>query len=552
MLLPYLKANENTRVQLKVFGGLDRRDKISNSSLSEMVNISPEAIPSLVPREARKLIAEASGATEICTPEYTGGELNSFTGVRGTKFYYKGVKAEGSLTEGRKSIADFNGKICIFPDKLYYDYLPSQETGEVCRELLPMEKTMSFAGAYFYSSYNDVTGLYEAYISASGVDFTQNFSVGDSIVISGCGNNANNTKQLSGRNDVATDADIVSVVVQKVSVGRIDVLLFNKKGEKKTFKTGTEAESITVKVAIPDMDNICVHNNRLWGTASSGEYIYASKLGDCMNFNSFQGIADDSWYGAVGTAGGFTGICSYRTAVVAFKRGCIHHIYGDAPVNFSMPKQTAGGCIDGKSICEIDGILYYLSDEGFMAYCGGEPYPIGEELKLKYLSCASGSDGRHYYASAVRQDGVTDVLVYTPSSDVWVKEDNVPFDGFCNYNGSLYGIAEGEMWKMTGGDEPTSWCVVSKRFTYDMIDKKGLNTLWLRMDMEENSTVRVYVSADNNDFVLCKTINGRGFSVYRVPVRFGSCESFRVMVEGVGRVVLHDIELCTYGGGRSY
>lgn len=554
MSLPRLESRENSKAQLKVFAGLDRRDKIADSSLTEMVNMSPSAIPSLTPREGRKLIVSADGATALCAPEYTGGEMTSFTGVRNGVFYYCGTAAEGEpLSDGEKSIADFNGKICIFPDKVYYDYLPNPDTGVVENKLVSMEKTVSVTGAVFKSSYNQITGEYSAYITASGANFDENFAIGDSLIISGCSNTHNNTKLVQSRKEFAEEEDIVSVVASAVSKNRLDVLLYNKSGKKVQFKNMKEYSSVTVKIAVPDMDYICVHNNRLWGTAVSGECIYASKLGDCTNFYSYQGLSDDSWYSLIGTGGGFTGICSYRTAVVAFKRNCIHHVYGDAPVNFSIPKQTFGGCIDGRSICELGGVLYYLADSGFMAYSGGEPYDISPQLKLKYIACAAGCDGRHYYASAVREDGKRDVLVYTPEADVWTREDDTPFEGFCTYNGDVYGIAGGKLWKMNGGDEKFGWCVVSKRFTYDMMEHKGLSCMWIRADLSDSAVVRVYTSRDGGDFELCGTLcGGGGFSVYRVPVRFGKCSSFRVMLEGEGCAVIHDIEISTHNGGRVY
>ena len=376
MILPRITKKESKTAVIKVFGGLDRRDKISDSSLSEMTNMSAEAIPALSPRRARSHIADVSGATAIVAPEYTGGALTSFTGVRGNKFYYNGTAVGGTLTDGEKSIADFNGKICIFPDKVYYDYVPSSDDGSVATSLVSMEKAIDVTGPVFYSSKNDTTGEYTAYISKSGAEFDSNFEVGDSIVISGCKTTQNNTRSIESRRDYAADDEIVSAVADSVSANRIDLILYNKRGERVCFKSATESGSITLKKAVPDMNFICVHNNRLWGTAASGEYIYASKLGDCTNFNSFQGLSDDSWYSYVATGGDFTGICSYRMAVVAFKRNCIHHVYGDAPVNFSIPKQTFGGCIDGRSICEIQGVLYYLAQDGFYAYTGGEPYAV--------------------------------------------------------------------------------------------------------------------------------------------------------------------------------
>ena len=112
--------------------------------------------------------------------------------------------------------------------------------------------------------------------------------------------------------------------------------LYTKNGSYGLFKNTTDSNSVTIEISIPDISWACVHNNRLFGTGTNGEYIYASKLGDCFNFNSFRGLADDSWYSEIGTAGEFTGIVSYRTAVVAFKSNYIHHIYGDSPQKFFL------------------------------------------------------------------------------------------------------------------------------------------------------------------------------------------------------------------------
>lgn len=557
MILPKVENYENKKASLTVFKGLNQRDKISDIEFSDMENMSAAVIPAVSPRRPRYCVAEVVGGCNIVSPEYTGGTLGSFTGVKDKHFYYKGSLISGNLTAGQKSVADFNGKICIFPDKVYYDYMSNPDTGVVSTSLTDMEKTMTVSGASFYSSYNTVTGEYTAYITASGADFDDNFKVGDSICISGCTKTENNTKIIESRKDYAAEKDIISAVCEKVAANRIDFLLYNKKGEKVCFTKAKETGSITLKKAVPDMSHICVHNNRLWGTSKSGEYIYASKLGDCTDFYSFQGLSDDSWYSYIGTGGKFTGICSYRTAVVAFKRNCIHHIYGDDPVNFSIPKQTFGGCIDGRSICETGGILYYLANDGFYGYSGGEPYCISPQIKQRYSSCAAGSDGKHYYASATDKNGISDVLVYTPDYDVWMREDNKKFEDFCCYNGSLYGIADNKMWRLDCGEdeaaESFNWSFTSKRFTYDMIEHKGLSCMWIRADVESDTKIDVSVSADGEDFKVCGRIDGsknRGFCVTRIPVRFKKCDSFRIKLSGKGKAVIHDIEISSHNGGR--
>lgn len=551
MFLPPAGDRENKKVQILKFKGLDLRAKAAGNTLSYTENISSDAYPALTPAKGRRKAASGQGISAVVSPEYTDEILNSFTGVMNGKFYYCGKQITGSLVGGEKSIADFNGKLCIFPDKMYYDYLPSPGTGKVSSELKSMEKILTAGGVRFYGSYDSISGAYEAYLQKSGAGFDR-FSEGESVIISGCGEKANNTCLLQSRKDFASDADIVSAVVKASSGNRLDLLLYTKSGSKAVFKNMTEQGTVTVKASIPDMNHVCVHNNRLWGTAANGEYLYASKLGDCFNFNSFQGLGDDSWYSRIGTPGTFTGICSYRTAVVAFKRDCMHHVYGDAPQNFSIPKQTISGCVDGRSIAELGGILYYLSSAGFCGYSGGEPYKAAPQITADYISCAAGSDGKKYYAAAYKKDGSCDVLVFDPELDLWYREDDTPFIGFARYGGRLYGAENGGVWELNAHETPSDWSFTTNRLTYDVFEHKGVNCMWLRLDTEKGSKVTVSISFDSEDFVKCAEVTGSGFKSHRIPVRFKKCDSFRIRLTGSGKAVIHDLEIVTHQGGRTY
>ncbi len=554
MILPTFGIKEEKKMQLSGFGGLDLREKPGKNSLSAMENLSPKGYPAAIPRKARKKVLELSGITNLFVPEETGTPMTAFTGVRNRGFYYQGRRIDGQvLKEGKKTIVDFNGKICIFPDKVYYGYLPDPDTGEVKDCLLKMETTILASGVRFYSSYQELTGTYTAYLQKTDAGFNL-FSPGDSIVISGASKSQNNVVPVEGKKDFASSDAIVSAVVEKATRDRLDLLLFTKSGKFASFENTTESEEITVSAHIPDMNHICVHNNRLWGTSQNGEYIYASKLGDCMNFHSFQGLSDDSWYGYVGTPGEFTGICSYRSGVVAFKRNCIHHIYGDAPQNFSMPKQIMGGCKDGESIRELGGVLYYLSDTGFCGYQGGEPYPISPALgENRYQSAISGTDQQYYYASAYQKDGSCDLLVFDPMLGAWYREDHTPFLGFAFYGGVFYGATEGALFAFGEGAEPVNWSMTTQNISYQTITHKGVSALWLRLEKDGSAQVNVEISYDKGAFLPCGTLTiGESFGVRRIPVRFRKCDSFRIRISGTGSVVIHDLELETYQGGRNY
>lgn len=552
MFLPSLKEKGDTPVTFASFGGLDTRPRPSRYTMSFTRGVSSDAYPSVIPQKGRTTVAEIKDISAAAAPEYTGEDINSFTGAANGKFYYNGKKINGSLKTGEaKTIVDFNGNLCIFPDKLYYRYLPDPTDGSISTKLESMEKSVNAANIVFYSSHNSVTGEYTAYLQKSGAGFDI-FSPGDSVIISGCTISQNNTCVIGGSKDFAADDAIISVVVKSASSDRLELLMYNKSGGKAVFSNTTDAGTVTVKTGIPDMDNVCVHNNRLWGTAENGEYIYASALGDFTSFNAFRGLGTDSWYSRVGTPGGFTGICSYRSCVVAFKQNCIHHIYGDSPQNYSIPKQTATGCIDGRSIAELGGILYYLSAAGFCAYGGGEPYLIAPQISEEYTACAAGADECKYYAAAYKKDGSCDLLVYDPGHNLWYREASEAFVGFFGYGSDLYGVKSDSVVRLNGGERNGSWEIILNPIDAAAFSHRGICAVWLCADAGIGTRIKVSVAYDSGDFAECANITATGKRVYRIPVRYKSCDSFRLKIEGEGYAVIHGLEIQLYQGGKTY
>ncbi|MBQ2613791.1 MAG: hypothetical protein IJB80_00460 [Clostridia bacterium] len=553
MFLPSFFRQDTHQALSLHFGGLDLRSKPEPDSLSESENMSSLAFPALSPRKPREKVVSESGITDPVLPEYTGAPITAFTGIKNHRFYYQGKWIGPQIfTDDKKAIVDFNGKICIFPDKLYYNYLPDPETGEVSESLELMEKTVALNSLTFYGSSADANSYY-SYIHSSEVQWADHFSIGESIIISGADSDHNNIYPIMDNHSNVPDYCPVSAVITDIRYGRMDLVLHNKNGKRLSFFSGTSNTRILIQLRVPDMDHVCVHNNRLWGTDPSGKYLYASKLGDCMNFNCFQGLASDSWFSQIGTAGKFTGIVSYRSSVVAFKHHCIHHIYGDAPNNFAIPKQTNGGCIDGKSIAELHGVLYYLSPSGFCAYAGGEPYNVSPQLPVSYVSASAGTDGVSYYAAACQNDGSRHLLVYHPEKGVWHREDDIPFLRILPFGNQLYGFCQDGIWALGQGEEQVSWSFTSQPMSYDTLRHKSVQDARLLLDAEAGTNIRVSISHDGGEFIPCGSLTAvKGMKSYRLPIRFQPSDSFRIRVEGQGNAVIHAIELSVYQGGKTY
>ena len=62
----------------------------------------------------------------------------------------------------------------------------------------------------------------------------------------------------------------------------------------------------------------------------------------------------------------FTGITSFQNHIIAFKDGFIHELY-NTKNPFRIQDLFREGCIDNRSICEVDGSLYFVDRDGVKA-----------------------------------------------------------------------------------------------------------------------------------------------------------------------------------------
>lgn len=536
----FSKAQPNQTEYLNQFLGLNRSQTVQDNEFMDMENLSSDKFPLLSSRKPRKAIPimQTNIKAAIAPKLEDDLGLTSFTGIAGKEFYYNGTvvtkDAEVTITDSEKCLVDFNGTILIFPDKLYYSYVDGGN-------LKKIEDGYENVQLTFYSSTEQTTLEDTITNKITKSDGWDKFKSGDSLTITA---GENSTVEVESKYDQADDNKHISCVVSSINKNDLYVNCYNRKGNKIQFKN----ESVTsgsIKKAMPDITKACVSNNRVFGIGASGEYVYASKLGNFKNWNVFEGLSTDSWFSAVGTDGGFTGIVPYRGNIVLFKPNYIHQIYGDKPQNYSMPKQIGRGCIDGNSIMEVGTALYFLSYDGIYMFTGGEPQKISVALDKSYRKAVSGTDGEKLYMSA--GDGNdAELLVYDTAYNIWHKEDDLKAVDFLRYNNYLYAFTNSAMYEIGTGTEPVSWSVTTKQITHDTFYKKGINNLYLRVRL--NGSLTIFLSTDEGDFVECGTFSGSG--VKRIPVLLRSCNCYQIKIEGSGEFLLEAIEKRLYSGGR--
>lgn len=302
--------------------------------------------------------------------------------------------------------------------------------------------------------------------------------------------------------------------------------------------------------SVPDIDYACTLDNRIW--AVKGDNIYCTALGEYNNWTTFSSPSEatDAWSVDTGTNGNFTGIASFKGANLAFKTDRVFKRFGDIPSDFQFIEISRLGCISHKSICEVNNTLFWLSPQGIVAYVGGVPEVISENLNENYISGIAGGDGRKYYIS-LYNGSTYSLYVYDTWNGVWLQEDNLQVKEFAYFDGFLYALAtDNNIYKFNSGIERVSWSATTKEYTEELQNKKGHSELQFRVDLEPGSTLQVYVKADNGSFALVKAYSVSDLSSFIVPVKIRRADHFQIKLEGKGPGKVHQMTRKFYVGSE--
>lgn len=521
-------SDGNTKaVQLR-FGGYNHTRAASDGELWDMLNLSSDEYPLIAPRKGRRHVRTMVNEGAI-------GGHDKLYWVDDTTFYYDGV-AKGTVTAGDKQFAGMGSRIIIWPDKKVYNIATDAFES--------LEASASGSGVKF-----DNGTLYDEEaecntIVCTAVDFSAYFAVGDAVEISGCTTHPENNK-----------TPIIREISEDGHSLRFYEYVFTLDGTDEAPTGYTEPGTITFKRTVPELDFICVNENRLWGCR--GDTVYASKLGDPKNFNVFDGLDTDSYWVEAGSAGAFTGCISFLGYPCFFKQSNIYKMYGDLPGNFQLMGSAVLGVAEGsgKSLAIAGETLFYLSTAGIMAYTGGIPSPVGDNLGDDFKNAVAGSDGLKYYVSMQDSKGAWHLFVYDSRKGLWHREDDLQARGFARVGSTLYVHQEGgTVFDLTtGGDEETvEWMAEFADFTEGNPNAKGYGKLQIRMELEEGSTAKVELQYDSTG--QWKTVGSmtakckRTFLLPVIPRRADHC---RLRISGKGGAVIHSIARQYFAGSEN-
>ena len=329
--------------------------------------------------------------------------------------------------------------------------------------------------------------------------------------------------------------------------------------------TGTYPEN----GSCPDMDYVCVHNNRIWGC--KGNHIYASYQGNAMGtftvtvngeqedrygwtyFVNSNGDPSDVGAWAVDCAidGNLTGIFSWDNRVICLGNRSHMEVYGDYPSNFSLRSISKYGTVNHASMQEVNSRLYYVSRSGVLQYSGGLEKDVARDLNETYTDAVAGTDGTRYYLSLKDGDRYK-LYVYHTLFDCWTEEDSPDIVDFAQMDGAVYGLcADGNIYRL---NDPESTERVSWRFEFDdysstVYSNTMIQSLHLKVKSAANAYMDVDVAVDGGDSKTKRSLTFPNHTLQTVDVGFCRGVEHRFIVKGEGPVEIYGYQYTFVNGG---
>lgn len=606
MFLPEVIENQNTRNLISQWRGYNHNYSIDLGESYDMENMSCEGFPVIMARDVRPTLLNAVHAFRGIL--YTDSALCY---LDGNVFHYKSwmlnleplVDWDENTVEYDPTFVDepdeyviqwndqnlvrFGTYVLIFPMNIWVD-INSRKAGLIEKRFVSdAGKTITFTiSKKDGSDYQNVVASTTAPVNPSEGDYWLNTTTGSeglNVYLQSSWQPVATTYiriELPGANfddyfDVEDAVDMNSTSVQDINNGSIIqtikrdyiVVLGLLKNNVSVTETTSAGWRFRVTRVIPQLDFICSDKNRLWGCRygydNSGELIneiYASKLGDFKNWQSFQGLATDSYSATIGVPGAWTGCISYGGMPTFFKENAIIRVSGSFPAEYYVMQMDARGVQEGssKSLAIVDESLYYKAPGGVMVFDGSLPRMISEAFgrDIYYYDGVAGVCGSKYYLEVTNLRGGHRIFVYDTQLGLWTKESSlkaVSFSGandgrlFCYTHASIFGLglSDNEMYTNKQiGEEYVSWYMESGDMGLDNPDFKFVSKFTFRAYIPTDSEIQVDISYDDKPYEHVGDIRGYEETMTHVlhvmPYR---CDHFKIKLTGHGKVRIYSLAI---------
>ena len=565
--LPYmnrLNRSQNVTVNLQ---GLNLTGTLADGEWEYTQNVDAALAPILARREKRVLVGKLEKPNGMLATD-------KLCFVDGKKFYYNGFYY-GDVEDSRKQMVAMGSRICIFPDKVFFDTesysfekmeQTNTTTGEVTVELAQADGTAygeyttgrtapeePEAGQMWLDTSGSVAVM-KTWAESTGMwveEATTYVCVKGKGI--GVGLNADDAVTVEGLLAEGLDGDWI------ISTAEDDQIVYTGI----ITQLHSQTEAVTVSRECPEMDYVVELDNRLWGCSSENHEIYACALGDPTNWRRYAGVSTDSYAVTVGTPGEFTGAAVVNSSVVFTKEHCIHKIYGTMPSNYMTEVDHYRGAEKGSgaSLVRVNELLYYKSVFDMCAYDGTQVISISGRLgKEKMVNGVAGYNDRRVYFAVEDDKGNHHLLVYDTTTGLWMREDDVHVMAFAQCQTETFMLtAEGEVWALRAGeyakdffmlgsdykveateekDEEIRWCLRTGDLLATMPNNKHIGKMQMLMELGKDASAVVKIRKDNEEWRTVMNITSSRKMRHTLPIYPRRCDRLQMEISGKGDMKL--------------
>lgn len=514
----FAKAGSNARTKVRKINadltkGLSLPQNKTANSVNDMINFSSEKYPWLVSRELLRRKIHPGDFTNGC-----GAYNQKVYFVKDGKFYFNKIE-RFEVSEGKKKFFNYNGKVIIFPDMLYYnpDTDEHGSFGVTTKEITYKISNRMVGGIDF--------GL--SSINSEDIVLTDYFKVGDGIKITdeeGLG--------ISGFHTIT-------------AVNKEDgTLLFDK------FEFGGgEGFTLTGKLshgAPARCDAACICGGRVW--VAAGNKIHASTINDECNWAVGGDDEKSSFVCDFDNGETITACIEFEGSPVFFSEKKIYKVYGDRASNFYLKCCSNWGGVPremSSTVASLRDKIFYVSAYG-IAYFDGSSPKILENVPFSLGGDVfAASDGEKYYIYA--SENKPHFYVFDGKNNQWYKHGDHELTAFFVYNGALYGCIWNGMYSLWG--ESDLFIQFSHELTLHHSVDFGLDTegdcpykVVIDIETGDDANYEIYASYDNNaERILLKTVRGQFSGKTETLLLPRPCNNFTVGLGGEGKITIKEV-----------
>lgn len=587
--MPQLTEQQQQRAAVDVFRGYDHQLKTQDGEWYDELNLVTDHYPVFSVRRPRSLVRDLREPRGILAKD-------KLMWIDGRFLYYGGERVQGIRlsAEEPKQMVSMGAYACIFPDGVYVNTQDLTDCGSMgaiytssaldtvriipCTAegtaldwdaitISPTAPEAPANGDYWLDTSADKHAL-KVYMATSGMwvqvatsylriasaGIGRRFKKGDGVTLSGL--SCEGSSELIRQQVEALNAACILQGVEDdalLIVGQVEGVV--------------TSPAVTVERAVPRLDYVCEHNNRLWGCRygrdESGKMlneIHACALGDFRNWSAFAGTAADSYTLSVGTDGPWTGCISHGGYPVFFKEDSMITVYGTIPANYQTQMVRCNGVQRGswRSLCNVNGVLFYKGRSDVYGYTGDSlPVSYGSVLgDVRYTDACGGVHGNRYYLAMTGPDGARVLFVYDLARGVWHKEGGCSPRAFAALEDELYILDEGRIlaeYGTTGTADaaPVPFEAVTGVQGFDVLDQMYVSRVQFRVSMAAGSRLKLQIEYDSSGrWVDQGEVRGRGdtgtFVIPVIPVR---CDHYRIRLSGYGDVRIWSMARMLEQGG---